>query len=95
MPLCNKIKAGIIGFGRMGEMYLKQMMLDERWDIAYICDIDSEALSIAGQLAPDTTRLVSDNQILFEDPDIRVVVLATLADSRKEHLLKANRLLLP
>ncbi len=91
MPLCNKIKAGIIGFGRMGEMYLKQMMLDERWDIAYICDIDSEALSIAGQLAPDTTRLVSDNQILFEDPDIRVVVLATLADSRKEHLLKAIR----
>ena len=33
-----KIKVGLIGFGRMGQMYWEEMQKSGRWDIAYICD---------------------------------------------------------
>lgn len=36
-----KIKVGLIGFGRMGQMYWEEMQKSGRWDIAYICDTDS------------------------------------------------------
>ena len=36
----NKIKVGIIGFGRMGGFYLEEMLKNDKWEVAYICDID-------------------------------------------------------
>ena len=35
----RKIKVGIIGVGRMGEMYLNEMLKSEQWEIVYICDL--------------------------------------------------------
>ena len=37
-----KIKVGLIGFGRMGRFYLKEMQKSGRWDVAYICDINPD-----------------------------------------------------
>lgn len=37
----TKIKVGLIGFGRMGRFYLKEMQKSGRWEVAYICDIES------------------------------------------------------
>ena len=34
-----KIKVGLIGFGRMGQMYLESMQKTNRWDIAYILSL--------------------------------------------------------
>ena len=34
------IKAGIIGFGRMGEMYLKEINKNPVWKVCAICDTD-------------------------------------------------------
>lgn len=89
MPTHPRIKAGIIGFGRMGEMYLKQMLKSSQWEICAICDIDPNALAIAANLAPPDTILTTDEQVLFDNPQISVLVLSTLADSRKRHLFKA------
>lgn len=36
-----KIKVGLIGFGRMGRFYLKEMQKSGRWEVAYICDHQS------------------------------------------------------
>ena len=36
-----KIRVGLIGFGRMGQMYWEEMQKSGRWDIAYICDTES------------------------------------------------------
>ena len=41
------IKVGLIGFGRMGEKYLTHFQETNRWDVAYICDIDPEARKYA------------------------------------------------
>ena len=39
----TKIKVGLIGFGRMGRFYLKEMQKSGRWEVAYICDLPSPA----------------------------------------------------
>ena len=89
MPTHPKIKAAIIGFGRMGEMYLRQMLRSAQWEVRAICDTDADALAVAANIAPSDTILTADEDDIFNDPQISMVVLSTLADSRKRHLFKA------
>lgn len=83
-----KIKVAIIGFGRMGRLYLKEMSTSGEWDIRYICDTDPEALQSAATLAPEAT-LLGESDRIFADKTVEVVVLTALADSRKEQILNA------
>ena len=86
----TKIKVGIIGFGRMGNFYLTNMKASGRWDIAYICDKNPEMREKAAKLSPES-RIVEDEQAVFEDPDVQVVGLFTLANMRLEQIQKAIR----
>lgn len=84
------IEAGLIGFGRMGEKYLAHFRESGRWDIAYICDVNPEARRYAKEMSPGAT-VTDDEQMMFEDPAVKAVVLCALADSRKEQIRKAFR----
>ena len=86
-----KIKVAIIGFGRMGQMYCKEMQYSGEWDILYICDTNPDAREEARNIVPASTRIVSNEDILFNDPQVEVVGLFTLANSRKEQIEKAVR----
>lgn len=86
-----KIKVAIIGFGRMGQMYCKEMQYSGEWDILYICDTNPDAREKARNIVPASTHIVSDEDILFNDPQVEVVGLFTLANSRKEQIEKAVR----
>lgn len=82
------VKVGLIGFGRMGEFYLREMQKSGRWDIAYVCDKSEASRKAAAELSPDTI-LTDDEDVIFEDPDVQVVGLFALADSRKRQIDKA------
>ena len=84
----EKIRVGIIGFGRMGEKYLTEMRASGKWDIAYICDVSSGARAYAREIYPDAC-ITGDEDEVFNDPDVKVVGLFTLADSRYEQVKKA------
>lgn len=84
----KKIKAGLIGFGRMGGKYLKELLKSGRYEVSYICDVNAEARKYAHTKAPDA-KIVADEQLIFDDPDVDVVVLCTLANFRKEQIEKA------
>lgn len=84
----DKIKVGIIGFGRMGEMYLDQMMGSGRWDVIYICDTFPAARKAASEKYPGV-KVVGDEDVIFNDPEIQAVGLFALADSRKSQIEKA------
>lgn len=86
-----KIKVAIIGFGRMGQMYCKEMQYSGEWDILYICDTNPDVREEARNIVPASTRIVSNEDILFNDPQVEVVGLFTLANSRKEQIEKAVR----
>lgn len=90
----NKINAAIIGFGRMGEFYLREMARNDKWRVSYICDISEDSLDAAletlrqiGSL--DSTKVIRDEDVIFNDPSVQVVILAALADSRMGQIEKA------
>lgn len=72
-------------------MYWEEMRRSGQWDILYICDTLPEAREKARRLAPSSTRIISDENILFDDPDVQAVGLFALANSRKEQIEKAIR----
>ncbi|MCM1177331.1 MAG: Gfo/Idh/MocA family oxidoreductase [Clostridium sp.] len=84
----DRIKVGVIGFGRMGEMYLNEMRDSGKWDIVYICDIFPEARMVAERKFPGV-KVVESEDIIFNDPEIQAVGLFALADSRKGQIEKA------
>lgn len=85
-----KIKVGLIGLGRMGQMYWEEMQKSGRWDIAYICDTDPASRELARNLSP-SSRIISDEQEIFDDQSVEAVGLFALANSRKEQIEKAVR----
>lgn len=86
----TKIKVGLIGFGRMGCMYLRKFQESGKYDVVYICDVDEEARMMASKLSPESI-VVSDENIIFDDDDVQVVALCTLANNRKDQIDKAVR----
>lgn len=84
----NPVKVGLIGFGRMGGFYLDEMQKSGRWDVAYICDVCAESRDLARKLAPGA-KVVDDEQVIFDDPEVQVVGLFALADSRKSQIERA------
>lgn len=86
--MAEKIRVGIIGFGRMGEFYLNAMKDDEEWEVTHICDVSRASRDYAAKVYPEA-KTVSDCDEVFSDGDVDVVVLSALADSRKELIGKA------
>lgn len=86
----NRIKVGIIGFGRMGKFYLEEMQKSGRWEIAYICDTNPRRCELARQLSPES-RITVDPDEIFKDETVQVAGLFALANSRKEQIEKAIR----
>lgn len=84
----KRIKVGLIGFGRMGGFYLREMQKSGRWDVAYICDLSSASRKLAAELSPES-KIISNEQEIFDDPEVQVVGLFALADSRKSQIEKA------
>ena len=83
-----KIKVGLIGFGRMGRFYLKEMQKSGRWDVAYICDINPDCRELAKHLSPES-KILENEQEMFDDESVQVVGLFALADSRLDRIEKA------
>ena len=84
----ERIKIGLIGFGRMGEKYLSQLRASGKWEVAYICDVSPGAQAYAREICPGTC-ITGDEDVVFNDPEVRVVGLFTLADSRYRQIRKA------
>lgn len=84
----DPIKIGLIGFGRMGGFYLEQLQKSEKWKVAYICDTSAESREYARKKAPEA-KIVSNEQEIFDDPEVQVVGLFALADSRRSQIEKA------
>ncbi|KAA6340108.1 Inositol 2-dehydrogenase [termite gut metagenome] len=86
--MSSSIKIGIIGFGNMGGFFLEEMQKSGRWDITYICDTHPKSRELAKKLSPGS-KVVENEQEIFDDETVQVVCLCALADSRKEQIEKA------
>ena len=84
----TRINVGIIGLGRMGRFYLREMQKNDKWNVVSICDVNPKVREMAKNLSP-SSKIMSDENDIFSDPDIQVVGLFTLANFRKNQIQKA------
>lgn len=82
------ITVGLIGFGRMGRCYLQTLQQDQRYRVTYICDPDEGCRTLASQLCPEA-KVVAHEDAIMNAPDVQVVVLCALCDSRPEQIRRA------
>ncbi len=90
--MSGKLRAGILGYGRMGRAFVAAMQASDLWEVAAIHDICPQARQLAHEHVPGAKILESPDSI-FSDPSIDVVGLFTLADARPQQirLSLANR----
>ena len=86
----RKINIGIIGLGRMGRKHLTELVHCDYWNVKYVCDIMPEKAVESAEIAPNAI-FVTDEDIIFNDPDVECVGLYALADSRASRIEKAIR----
>lgn len=84
------LKIGVIGFGRMGRKHLKMLLASNEWDVKYICDHSPEKEEEAKAKAPNAIFTTNEDDI-FNDPEVDAVSLCTLADARLLQIEKAVR----
>lgn len=72
----------------MGNKIFKVLDKSDKWNVSYICDLGEESRQLAAQLSPNS-KIVADEDEIFNDPSVDAVALYALADSRYEQACKA------
>jgi predicted dehydrogenase len=86
--MANRLRAGILGYGRMGRGFVAALEQNERWEVAAVYDISATARQLARQNLPNAAIYETPDPI-FADPTINVVGLFTLADARPPQIRQA------
>ena len=81
----KKLRAGILGYGRMGRGFAAAMQASDFWDVAAVYDICTSARTLARERLPNAT-IYDHPDAIFRDPSIDAVGLFTLADARPEQI---------
>jgi predicted dehydrogenase len=84
----DKIRVGVIGFGRMGRGFVSVMQQDERWEIVSIADAHPDARDLARRTVPHA-KVFDDADRVLSDRSLHVAGLFTLADARPAMIRKA------
>lgn len=86
--MARKLRAGILGYGRMGRGFVAAMQASELWDVVAVYDICPAAREFARAHLPAAT-IYQVPDAIFGDRSIDAVGLFTLADARPEQIRRA------
>lgn len=64
----GKISIGVLGFGRMGRKHVRELVKNDLWDVACICDIDPGRAVSAAELAPGAKFTTNEDDIYSSIP---------------------------
>jgi len=84
----KRLRAGILGYGRMGRAFVAAMQDNNLWDVAAIYDIKPGTRQLARQQVPHAA-IYDTPDAIFNDRSIDAVGLFTLADARPQQIRQA------
>ena len=84
------IKVGVIGYGYWGPNLVRNFMEAPGSTVVAVCDLRTERLAQLRIRYP-TIQTVSDHQLLFTDPSVDAIVIATPVSSHFELAMAALR----
>src|ERR1700757_941297 len=88
--MARRLRAGILGYGRMGRAFVAALEQSELWEVCAVYDISSPARQLARQNVPNAA-IYDAPEPIFADPSIDAVGLFTLADARPGQIHEALR----
>jgi predicted dehydrogenase len=88
LSMAKKLRAGILGYGRMGRGFVAAMQGNQLWEVAAVYDICGPVRELAGKQVPGAA-IYDKPDAIFNDPTIDAVGLYTLADARPEQIRRA------
>src|SRR5579864_8068956 len=86
--MARRLRAGILGYGRMGRAFVAALEQNEHWEVSAVYDINPATRQLARQNVPNAAVYKAPEPI-FADPSIDVVGLFTLADARPQQIRQA------
>jgi predicted dehydrogenase len=86
--MARRLRAGILGYGRMGRAFVAALEQSELWEVSAVYDISPPARQLARQNVPNAAVYEAPDPI-FADPSVDVVGLFTLADARPQQIRPA------
>lgn len=86
--MARRIRAGILGYGRMGRGFVAAMQESGLWDVAAVYDICGAARDLARHQVPGA-KVYNSAEPIFADPSIDALGLFTLADARPWQIRRA------
>ncbi|HTS37385.1 MAG TPA: Gfo/Idh/MocA family oxidoreductase [Candidatus Solibacter sp.] len=86
--MSRKLRAGVLGYGRMGRGFVAAMQASDLWDVVAIYDICNETRQLARKQVPHAV-VYNNPEAIFADPSIAAVGLFTLADARPQQIQQA------
>jgi predicted dehydrogenase len=91
--VANKLTIGIIGCGYWGPNLIRNFSENSEAEVRYICDLSPARLAASANRFPSVTA-VTDSSMLFNDPDLDAIAIATPAHthfSLARQALAANK----
>ena len=86
--MARRLRAGILGYGRMGRGFVAAMQASALWDVAAVYDICEPARELARQHLPHA-QVYDSPDAIFSDSSIDALGLFTLADARPQQIRRA------
>jgi predicted dehydrogenase len=86
--MAKRLRAGILGYGRMGRGFVTAMQQNDLWEICAVYDTNPAARQLARRMVPEAAIYEAPDRV-FADPSIDVVGLFTLADARPQQIRQA------
>lgn len=84
----TKIKIGIIGFGRIGQVHLNNLLNNPNYIVTHVCDIKEEG--DFSQKYP-TIKYVTDYKELLQSPEVEAVLIGTPTVYHPEMIIEAAK----
>lgn len=88
--MARKLRAGILGYGRMGRGFVAALQESELWEVVAIYDVCGATRELARRNVPGAA-IYNAPEPIFADPSIDAVGLFTLADARPQQIREALR----
>src|SRR5580692_6685213 len=86
--MAKKLRAGVLGYGRMGRGFVAAMQESDLWEVTAVYDISGPTRELARRNLP-AAKIYDNPDAIFSDPSIDATGLFTLADARPEQIRRA------
>ena len=86
-----KTKIAVFGVGRIGQIHLRNLIVNTNYEVAYLCDINVDLAQNVCDMYNLKSQCIGekDFDLVFNDKNVRAVIIGTTTDSHEDLCVRA------